>query len=107
MQTRVFQSGNSIAVRIPKELAIVEAAQDVEIERVGETLVIRPLKRRKLTGIGKLVGSFSTDFMAQGRETHEQTERDWDAVSALVAKPAVKAAKTKTIASKGASKRRG
>jgi len=27
MLTRVFQSGNSIAVRIPKELAIVEARE--------------------------------------------------------------------------------
>ena len=37
MLTRVFKSGNSLAVRIPKELAIVEASQDVEIEKVGDT----------------------------------------------------------------------
>lgn len=78
MQTRVFQSGNSIAVRIPKELAIVRAAQDVEIERVGETLVIRPLKRRKLAGLGKLLGQFSAECMATARETHEEPLRDWD-----------------------------
>ena len=41
MLTRVFKSGNSLAVRIPKELAIVEASQEVEIERIGNTLVVR------------------------------------------------------------------
>lgn len=81
MRTRVFRSGNSIAVRIPKELAIVKAAQDVEIERVGDSLVIRPLKRRKLAGLGKLLGTFSREFMAQGRERHEHIERDRDAIA--------------------------
>lgn len=77
MLTRVFQSGNSIAVRIPKELAIVQASQDVEIEQVGNTLVIRPLQRRKLTSLAARFAAFSPDFMAQGRELHEQKERDW------------------------------
>ncbi len=31
MLTRIFKSGNSLAVRIPKELAIAEASQEVEI----------------------------------------------------------------------------
>ncbi|NCP80740.1 MAG: AbrB/MazE/SpoVT family DNA-binding domain-containing protein, partial [Rhodoferax sp.] len=43
MLTRVFKSGNSLAVRIPKELAFADGAQDVEIERVGNTLVLRPV----------------------------------------------------------------
>ena len=79
MLTRVFQSGNSIAVRIPKELAIVRPSQDVEIEQVGNTLVIRPLKRRKLTRLAAKFAAFSLDFMAQGREFHQQKERDWEA----------------------------
>ena len=77
MLTRVFQSGNSIAVRIPKELAIVEAAQDVEIERVGNTLVIRPVQRRSLKGIARVFSGFSADFMADGRGFHEEKERTW------------------------------
>ncbi len=77
MLTRVFQSGNSIAVRIPKELAIVSASQDVEIERVGDSLVIRPVRRRKLAGLSKLLAGFSSEFMADGRQLHEQVERDW------------------------------
>lgn len=77
MLTRVFKSGNSLAVRIPKELAIVDAAQEVEIERVGNTLVVRPVEQRTLAGIGEIFAMFSPDFMAGGREVNEEKERDW------------------------------
>jgi antitoxin VapB len=77
MLTRVFKSGNSLAVRIPKELAIVEASQDVEIEKIGDTLVLRPVVKRKLTGLAEAFSMFTPDFMAEGREFHEQKERDW------------------------------
>jgi antitoxin VapB len=77
MLTRVFKSGNSLAVRIPKEMAIVEASQDVEIEKVGDTLVLRPVVKRKLTGLADAFAMFTPDFMAEGREFHEQKERDW------------------------------
>ena len=40
---RVSKSGNSLAVRIPKELAFVEGAQDIDMERVGNALVVRPV----------------------------------------------------------------
>lgn len=79
MLTRVFKSGNSLAVRIPKELAIAEASQEVEIERVGNTLVVRPVSQRTLAGIGEIFAMFSPDFMAEGREFHEEQERDWSA----------------------------
>lgn len=77
MLTRVFKSGNSLAVRIPKDLAIAEAAQEVEIERVGDTLVVRPVSRQTLAGVGRIFASFSADFMAGGREFHPENERDW------------------------------
>ena len=77
MLTRVFKSGNSLAVRIPKELAIVEASQDIEIERVGDTLVLRPVVKRKLTDLAEAFAAFPPGFMAEGRELHEQKERDW------------------------------
>lgn len=38
--TRVFRSGNSQAVRIPLEFQL--ACDEVEIERVGADLVLRP-----------------------------------------------------------------
>ena len=77
MLTRVFKSGNSLAVRIPKELAIVDSAQDVEIERVGNTLVVRPVAQQTLAGIGEIFTLFSSDFMADGREFNEEHEREW------------------------------
>jgi antitoxin VapB len=77
MLTRVFRSGNSLAVRIPKELTIADAAQEVEIERVGDTLVVRPVSRRTLAGVGRIFALFSPDFMAGGREFHPEGERDW------------------------------
>lgn len=77
MLTRVFKSGNSLAVRIPKELANALASQDIEIEKVGDTLVLRPVVKRKLTGLAETFALFTPDFMAEGREFHEQKERDW------------------------------
>jgi antitoxin VapB len=77
MLTRVFKSGNSLAIRIPKELAIAEASQEVEIERVGNTLVVRPVEKKTLADLMDIFAMFSPDFMAEGREFHEQKERDW------------------------------
>ncbi len=77
MLTRIFKSGNSLALRIPKELAFTGAAQEVEIERVGNSLVVRPVEPQTLAGIGEIFAMFSQDFMAEGREFHEQQERDW------------------------------
>jgi antitoxin VapB len=75
--SRVFKSGNSQAVRIPRELAYDDAGQEVEVERRGDMLLIRPVYRKKLTGIAEVFAMFSPDFMADGREFHEQDERDW------------------------------
>ena len=77
MLTKVFKSGNSLAVRIPKELGFVEAAQDVEVERVGNTLVLRRVPQKTLAGIGDVFSMFSADFMADGREFYKEHERDW------------------------------
>ena len=78
---RVSKSGNSLAVCIPKELAFVEGAQDIDMERVGNTLMLRPVVRPVVqVTIGDLtltLSMFSLNFMAAGREFHEQSERDW------------------------------
>lgn len=78
MLTRVFKSGNSLAVRIPKELGFVDAAQDLEVERVGDTLVLRRVEEDTLADIGEILAMFSPGFMAEGREFHEEQERDWN-----------------------------
>lgn len=40
--TRQHRSGNGFSVRIPRELAYAKPDQELEIEAVGETLVLRP-----------------------------------------------------------------
>ena len=73
--TRVFRNGNSQAVRIPAELAYEHSDIDVEIERVGDELRIRPV-RRSLVGVLAKIAKFSAGFMAGGRGDHGQAERD-------------------------------
>ena len=74
---RVSKSGNSLAVRIPN---FVEGAQNIDMERVGNTLVLRPVLRPVVqVTIGDLTlirSMFSLNFMAAGREFHEQSGRD-------------------------------
>ncbi len=41
LRTKVFQSGNSQAIRIPKELRL--DCDEVEIEKVGDELVIKKI----------------------------------------------------------------
>jgi antitoxin VapB len=62
---RVFKSGNSQAVRIPKEFHI--EATEVEIQKRGDTLVMRA-KRRSWARLLDSLGKFSSDFMEYGRE---------------------------------------
>ena len=81
MLTRVFKSGNSLAVRIPKDLAFIGSSENIEIERVGNTLVLRPVVQQNLTDLEAVFASFPEGFMAQGREFHEQKPRDWSEVS--------------------------
>ena len=86
MLTRVFKSGNSMAVRIPKELGLLDVAQDIDIERVGNTLVLRLPAQETLADIGKIFSMFSPDFMAEGREFHDEHERNWQQSAALPGK---------------------
>ena len=73
--TKIFKNGNSQAVRIPAELAYERTDIDLEIERVGDELRIRPVGR-SLTGVLKKFAKFSSTFMADGRDSHEQVERE-------------------------------
>jgi antitoxin VapB len=60
---RVFWSGNSQAVRIPKEFQLRH--REVEITRKGNALVLRPLRR---TSWGRLLDSlerFTPDYLTR------------------------------------------
>jgi antitoxin VapB len=73
--TRVFKNGNSQAVRIPADLAYDRSDVELEIERVGDEIRIRPA-RRPLGGVLKKFAKFGSDFMAAGRGEQEQAERE-------------------------------
>ncbi len=73
--TRAFKNGNSQAVRIPADLAYERTDIDLEIEREGDEIRIRPA-RRSLSGVLTKFAQFSPEFMAEGRGRQEQAERD-------------------------------
>jgi antitoxin VapB len=73
--TRAFKNGNSQAVRIPADLAYERTDIDLEIEREGDEIRIRPT-RRPLSGVLAKFAKFPPDFMAEGRGGQEQVERD-------------------------------
>ncbi|MEZ4630814.1 MAG: AbrB/MazE/SpoVT family DNA-binding domain-containing protein [Deinococcales bacterium] len=56
MLTKVFQSGNSQAVRIPKELQL--ACSEVNIFRRGDELVIRPIESQSAAILFDILCSF-------------------------------------------------
>ena len=73
--TKVFKSGNSQAVRIPKEFQF--DVDEVEIFRRGDEVVIRPIKNNLLEALD-LLASLPDDFMADGRNDTPPQERDFD-----------------------------
>jgi antitoxin VapB len=73
--TRAFKNGNSQAVRIPADIAYERMDMDLEIERNGDEIRIRPA-RRSLSEVLMKFARFSPDFMAEGRGDQEQADRD-------------------------------
>ena len=70
---RVFQSGNSQAVRLPKEFRF--DADQVEIFRQGTDIVLRPVPVNA-AAVFDLLRSLPVDFMADGREDSPPQERE-------------------------------
>jgi antitoxin VapB len=75
--TRIFRSGNSLAVRIPKDMTPTVIPEEAQIEWSNGVWTIRPIHRRTLIELMDRFKAFSPEFMATGREFHEQSERDW------------------------------
>jgi antitoxin VapB len=75
MLTQLFKNADGLAVRIPPELSFGEAVVDVEIERRGDALVIRPVRERSLAGLLDKFAAFPPDFMAEGREFQPENDR--------------------------------
>ncbi len=64
--TKVFQSGNSQAVRLPKEFQF--KVKEVEIFRRGEEVVLRKKRKKSLADAFHALASLSDDFMQEGRQ---------------------------------------
>lgn len=70
---RVFKSGNSQAVRIPREFML--DVGEVEIFRRGDELVLRK-PRRTLQAAFDLLATMPVDFMQEGRNDAVPQERE-------------------------------
>ena len=66
------KSGNSQAVRIPKEFHL--DSEEVEIRRRGDSLILRPTKQSWAALIGSLQ-KFTDEFMAEGRRQQPVQDR--------------------------------
>jgi antitoxin VapB len=70
---KIFRSGNSQVVRIPNEFQL--AGKEVEIERQGDVLLLRP-RNRSWDTLTKSLTKFSQDYMKSGRLQPRLQKRD-------------------------------
>lgn len=72
--TRTFKSGNSEAVRLPKELGF-GVDVEVEITRHGDTVSLRPKSRRTMQDLVDALRKLPKPDRIQEREPIEWPER--------------------------------
>lgn len=73
---KVFRSGNSQAVRLPKDFRL--EVSEVEISREGDALILRPKPaggQRWASLRAAVERGFSDDFLASGREQPAEQQR--------------------------------
>ena len=71
--SKVFTSGNSQALRLPKEYQVDE--KELYIQKIGRTLVLFP-KTNPWEAFERSLGEFSEDFMIDGRNQPEMQGRE-------------------------------
>ena len=70
---RIFRSGNSQAVRLPKEFRL--KGKEVEIFRRGDEIVLRE-KGKGLARAFDILANLPDDFLPQGRRDLAPQDRD-------------------------------
>ena len=70
---KVFRSGNSQAVRIPKEFQL--EGSEVEIVKSGSSLVLRPCKK-SWAPLFESLNKFTDGFMKDGRQQPRIQKRE-------------------------------
>jgi len=73
LSSKVFKSGNSQAIRLPKEYRLDE--EELYIQKVGSALILFP-KTNPWEAFEKSLSEFSEDFMAGGRNQPKAQERE-------------------------------
>ena len=73
MKTKIFQSGNSQAVLIPKEFRF--EGVEVEIFKRGDEVILKP-RPENLEEAFDLLANLSDDIMADGRDDAPPQERE-------------------------------
>ena len=71
--TQVIKSGNSQAVRLPKEFPV--RSKVLEISRRGDEIVLRELAKG-LARAFELLADFPDDFLAEGRQDLPSQHRE-------------------------------
>lgn len=70
---RVFWSGRSQAVRLPKDFRV--PGETVRIRKHGSSVVLEPIAD-DWSWLDEIIGEFSDDFFADGRNQPPLDERD-------------------------------
>ena len=70
---KVFTSGNSQAVRIPKEFHI--DFSELLIKKIGSSIILTP-KKSNWENLERSLSEFSDDFMMEGRAQPAMQERE-------------------------------
>ncbi len=70
---KLFKSGRSQAVRLPKEFRF--DGEEVYIKRVGEAVILLPREDSWRT-LYESLANFSEDFMAERNQPTDQEERE-------------------------------
>lgn len=72
LSSKVFISGNSQAVRLPKEYQVDE--KELYIQKIGNTIILFP-KKDPWNLFVKSLNEFTVDFMTEGRNQPEMQDR--------------------------------
>jgi antitoxin VapB len=73
MSSKVFISGNSQAIRLPKEYQVEE--KELFIQRVGSAIILFP-KTNPWENFENSLNEFTSDFMSDGRNQPEMQKRE-------------------------------
>jgi len=71
--SKVFISGNSQAVRLPKEYQVQD--KELYIKKVGSTIILFP-KTKPWEAFERSLSEFTDEFMADGRNQPPAQKRD-------------------------------